>query len=95
MKQKLVVMNNDSLVIYEGKPLDIPIYMEAIRKKSVELFNDPDPCIIHQSYAIHQLVMPLIKRLKKNEPMKMKDLMVDLSWIDLPQIDECSILLKG
>lgn len=95
MKQKVVIFNQDDLVIYEGKILDMPIKMDAIRMKSIALFNDPDPCIIHQSYAIHHLVTPLIKSLKKNETIMLSDLMIDLSWIDLPGIDQATIVWKG
>lgn len=95
MKHKIVITAEQSRIIYEGKALDLPIKMEAIRAKSRELFNDPDPCIIHQSYAIHQLVTPLVERLKKNVACSTRDLMMDLSWIDLPHIESCSILLKG
>lgn len=95
MKQKVVISNREQVVIYEGKALDIPIKMEAIRMKSFDLFNDPDPCIIHQSYAIHHLVTPVIKKIKKNEVTKLSSLMIDLSWIDLPDILECTIILKG
>lgn len=95
MKQKVVIMNSDQLVIYEGKALDMPIKMDAIRVKSMALFNDPDPCIIHQSYAIHHLVTPLLKLLNKNEITKLSDLVIDITWIDLPGIDQCTIVLKG
>ena len=95
MKQKVVIFNQDDLVIYEGKILDMPIKMDAIRMKSIALFNDPDPCIIHQSYAIHHLVTPLLQSLKKNEITKFSDLVIDLSWIDLPGIEQATIVWKG
>ncbi|MDY0294335.1 MAG: hypothetical protein RBQ71_00840 [Acholeplasmataceae bacterium] len=95
MKHKIVIYNHDNLVIYEGKALDMPIKMDAIRKKSFELFKDPDPCIIHQSYAIQKFVTPLIAELNKNEKVHMHTLISDTSWIDLPNIEDCFIMLKG
>ena len=94
MKHKVVIYNQDHQIIYEGKALDLPIKMDAIREKSVVLFNDPDPCIIHQSYAIYNFVNPLMKLLKKNEIALMSSLDIDLSWIDLPDILTCTIVWK-
>ena len=95
MKHKIVIYNQEDQIIYDGKALDLPIKMESIRLKSIDLFNDPDPCIIHQSYAIHQLITPLLKKLTKNVIKDLKDIDLDLSWIDLPHISDCKILLRG
>lgn len=94
MKHKIVIFNRDDLVIYEGKALDMPIKMDAIRRKSFELFKDSDPCIIHQSYAIQKFVTPLISELNKNEKTHIETLTCDTSWIDLPDINDCFIMLK-
>ena len=48
----LVKITKKGKIIYEGNILDIPIKEEAIIKKSIEVFGDEDPCIIHQSFVI-------------------------------------------
>lgn len=95
MKNRIIIYNYDHLPIYEGKILDLPIKMSAIKEKSMQVFRDPDPCIIHQSYVIQQMIAPLIGELKKGEEIQVESLVVDLSWLDLPSIETCSILLKG
>lgn len=95
MKHKVVIFNHEDVVIYEGKLLDLPIKMESIREKSMELFKDPDPCIIHQSYAIQKLITPFVSELKKNEKVLFENMIYDAGFIDLPNIESCSILLKG
>jgi len=95
MKANLVIFDGNHQVIFEGKALDLPIKMDAIKSKSMELFSDPDPCIIHQSYAISKLVAPLVGKLKKNDEINASNLDLDLSWIELKNIEKCSFILKG
>jgi hypothetical protein len=47
-----VKITKKGTTIYEGNILDIPIKEDAIIKKSIEVFGDDDPCIIHQSFVI-------------------------------------------
>ncbi|HOI85237.1 MAG TPA: hypothetical protein PLP48_04080 [Acholeplasmataceae bacterium] len=95
MKQKMVIFHQEGHVIYEGKALNIPIKMDAIRQQSIELFHDADPCIIHQSYAIQKLIQPLVDYMEKNRPYLIGDLPFDCTFIDLPQIESCTIMKKG
>lgn len=66
MKQRLIVQSTDGQVLYQGRPLDLPIKREAIIKKSIELFSDDDPCIIHKSYVIKLYVDELLEELKNS-----------------------------
>jgi hypothetical protein len=37
----------------------LPLKEEKIIEKSVELFNDPEPCIIHRSFAIKKVLVEI------------------------------------
>jgi hypothetical protein len=63
----------DNILVYEGDILNIPIKNEAIISKSMELFGDDDPCIIHQSYVVKDLLTPIIDYLEGKESFKPKD----------------------
>lgn len=52
MNEKIIIKDYDETVIYSGPILDMPIKEEYIIKKSIDIFDDEDPCIIHKSYAI-------------------------------------------
>lgn len=95
MKGKIVIFHQDGHIIYEGKGLDVPITTDAIRQKSIDLFRDADPCIIHQSYAIQHLIKPLMDYLKRDHKYAIQDLPFDCHFIDLPDIDTCTIMKKG
>jgi len=37
----------------------LPLKEEKIIEKSIELFNDPEPCIIHKSYVIRKILLEI------------------------------------
>jgi len=91
----LVKITKKGKIIYEGNILDIPIKEEAIIKKSIEVFGDEDPCIIHQSFVIKEYTSELLEHLKKspnccleNEALKEK-----IGFIDFTDIDQICIEL--
>lgn len=84
MKQKVLLRQGDT-VLYEGRISDIPVKHDAIIKRSIELFDDDDPCIIHQSYVIKEYVDLLLERLDKTESKQLNLCdFEDLDFIDCP-----------
>jgi hypothetical protein len=71
----------------------MPIKEQAIIKKSDELFNDPDPCIIHQSYARQKIVDEIMdlfpKKTSKN--ISLLHYIDRLSDLDIENLKDCSI----
>jgi len=94
MKQLLKIMKNDKK-IYDGKILNIPIKEEAIIKKSIELFDDEDPCIIHQSYVVKEYVTELLSLFGDSHEIKGVDFTEQLQFIDLKDIDLLTFHIKG
>ncbi|MCR3907079.1 MAG: hypothetical protein NUK62_08665 [Tenericutes bacterium] len=96
MKYRIIITNSSQDVIYSGKPLDMPIKKDAIIRKSIELFGDEDPCIIHQSYAVQKLINDFIQSFHKKEVKQvlMKTIDYDYSFIDLDDLSQCYITLE-
>ncbi|NLN46362.1 MAG: hypothetical protein GX153_07330 [Clostridiaceae bacterium] len=44
--------DDDGSVLYEGRIYGLPLREKAILQKSIEFFNDPDPCYKHRG-AVH------------------------------------------
>lgn len=65
MKESVIVKSGDK-VLYKGRILDIPLKEEYIIQKSIDIFNDDDPCIIHQSFVIKEIVSNIIDLFKNN-----------------------------
>ena len=96
MKQFITIIKNEK-ILYVGRLSDFPIQEKYIISKSVELFDDDDPCIIHQSYVIKEYVDQLLsvfKCVKKSE-IEVKNHLDELSFLDFMELDKLVINLKG
>lgn len=95
MKQKVLLRHGDT-VLYKGRISDLPVKHDAIIKRSIELFDDDDPCIIHQSYVIKEYVDLLLERFAETGE---KTLLLcnfdDLSFIDCPDDNNLVLELIG
>ncbi len=91
-----VIIKKDNEIIFQGKILDIPIKNEYIIKKSIEVFDDDDPCIIHKSYVVKQLVDELltITNLKVKKELNLSPYKEQLAFLDF-SVDNCIIRYEG
>ena len=96
MKQKIKVTKNDK-TLYDGKILDLPFKEKYIIEKSIELFDDDDPCIIHKSYVIKEFADSLITTFKKekNNTLDGADFKDKFDIVDFTEIDLLTFELKG
>jgi hypothetical protein len=94
MKQILTIIK-EGKKIYDGKILNIPIKEESIINKSIELFDDEDPCIIHQSYVVKEYVTELLSLFGDSNEIKGIDFSNQLKFIDLKDIDLLTFHIKG
>jgi hypothetical protein len=96
LKHKIKVIKNDK-ELYFGKPLDLPIRDEFIIKKSVELFDDEDPCIIHQSYVVKEFSDSLVELFLMNETTTIqgKDYINELEFLDYKDLQDLTFELVG
>ena len=95
MKQLITITKNDK-VIFDGRIAEIPIKNDFIIKKSIELFDDEDPCIIHQSYVVKEYVDILLKRFKEtnNEPIVGASDKEFIAFLDFTELENITISLK-
>ena len=53
--KRIIIKDLDGKRLYKGSLIGLHYKKEAIASKCLELFNDENPCIIHESYAIESL----------------------------------------
>jgi hypothetical protein len=96
MKQKITITTNDT-VIYQGRISDLPIKEDAIISKSIELFDDEDPCIIHQSYVIKEYIDELLTLFNNQgtTSIDLKDVLDFVSFLDIEDLEHTTIRLEG
>lgn len=95
MKYKMI-LKNDNQIVFEGKPIHLPIKKDVLKQKSFEMFADYDPCIIHQTYVIEMLCDKLITRFKHDLDKEIKlDIEIDeVKFIDIEHIDQMTLILR-
>lgn len=60
-KKKHLTVKLDNTVLYEGLWDNLPITEEIIIQKSIEFFNDKEPCAIHRGAVQVRLLAELDK----------------------------------
>jgi len=55
MKSRMIIKDKDGHVLFKGKPAALPFKEDVITNMCIELFDDPEPCIIHASFAAQTL----------------------------------------
>ncbi len=87
----VLIKKNDE-IIFQGKLLDIPIKNEYIIQKSIEVFDDDDPCIIHKSYVVKQFVDDLVTltNLKNEKQVHLNFYRDKIAYLDF-ELDDCIV----
>lgn len=86
----ITLTGKDGKVIFQGKLASLPLKEEKIIDKSIELFNDGDPCIIHKTYAMKKVMLDIddyLNTLLLHEETK-------LSWSEVPKEVKHSVDIK-
>ena len=94
MKERIVVKRGD-LILYDGNILNLPLKDKYITELSIKIFDDDDPCIIHQSYVIKELVTGLLELFEKHGKAKLHaiDFKEEFDVIDFTDISSLTFEL--
>lgn len=65
--KKTITITHEGKTLFKGKPLNLPFREDAIKEKSIELFDDEDPCIIHQSHIAREFSDTVVKRFRERD----------------------------
>jgi len=96
MKEKLIIKRGND-VLYNGSALDMPIKEKSIIDLSIEIFGDEDPCVIHQSFVVKELVTDLLELFDKKETniISCSDYSEQLSFINFKDLSSLTIEIVG
>ncbi|MBM7582732.1 hypothetical protein JOD02_001589 [Caldicoprobacter guelmensis] len=74
-------LNKQGKMLFERKLTAIPLKEEVIILRSIEYFNDPEPCMIHRSAVMKRIFMEFGEFLNQNiEKGKF-----ELLWDEIPE----------
>ncbi len=90
MKEKIIIKRQEE-ILFQGKILNIPLKEASVVEKSIEIFGDEDPCVIHQSFVVKELVTDLLDLFEDNDTdlLNGKDYLEELDFLnfeDIPSI---------
>lgn len=71
--------------VYRGRLGELPIREEVILRKSIQFFNDPEPCHIHRSAVRSRLTEEILRECRKDQPSPPGPLLA--AYADVPGID--------
>lgn len=93
VKMKICVLDCNKKAIFEKRVIDIPLKEEIVITKSIEWFNDPEPCMIHRSAVMKRLYFELLEYLEsqKNNGNRL----LALETIPAPLLDMLDIDTKA
>lgn len=77
-----IVIERDGQSLFKGKLMSLPFRKEAVIQKSIELFDDDDPCVIHQSYVAKIFAQAFYDRLQRG-PIQLSQEPEWLRFLDL------------
>ncbi len=63
---KKIQIEHDGKTLFKGNVMNMPVKKQAVVDKSIELFDDDDPCIIHTSYVVKHFAEELGNVLHEN-----------------------------
>ncbi|NLM11412.1 MAG: hypothetical protein GX213_11670 [Clostridiaceae bacterium] len=64
---KICLMDSNKEVVSVKRLIDLPIKEEGIISKSIEWYNDPEPCTIHRSAVMKRIYFELMEYLEMNK----------------------------
>jgi hypothetical protein len=99
-KLSICFIDCEGRIILEQKLTSLPLREEVIRSKSIEFFNDPEPCMIHRTAVMKRLYMEIYNSLcdslqNKNKEQLFKHLPEHIkSYICVPN-NTMTIIIKN
>lgn len=61
-KKRCLTVTQNEILLYEGDWNKLPLTEEIILEKSIEFFNDSEPCVIHRE-AVHIRLLAELEQL--------------------------------
>lgn len=96
MKKTLILKTKNNNIVFKGRPITLPIKETAIKSVCIELFDDADPCIIHESYASQTIIDRFLESfdgpIKDVSLAHVKDLE---TWLDLLDPKDLYLTIEG
>ena len=83
--KRIYVIDNKGKTVFKGPVSNLKFKPESVKEMSIKLFNDENPCIIHESYAIEQLATEVERILLSKQTLEIR---IDVKLqTELPELE--------
>jgi len=89
--KKRVCIKRFNKPIFTGRVEDIKIKENTIINRSVEVFGDDNPCIIHRKYCMTDILADFMELFKENKIIYCEDCAEALHFLDYGELKGISI----
>lgn len=86
--RSITFFGENGIPVYKGKLISLPFKDDVIIRKSIEFFNDDEPCIIHKSFVVRTIVLNIEDYFNRMEQIGV----CEMEWDELP--DEIKSILE-
>jgi len=95
--KEIIIVKRLETILYSGGILDVPLKEKSLSEKSISVFGDEDPCVIHMSYVVKELVNYILDLFEKNKTnlLYVKDYLDQLSFLDFDDLATITIEIEG
>lgn len=96
--KRIYIRDIHGKTLYKGPLMGLNFKKESVLDMCMELFSDPNPCVIHESYAIQKLSEEAEAHLTNNNLLTYeinRDFCNMLSMLDLNEYENMSFIIEA
>jgi hypothetical protein len=86
------LISEDGEPIFAKKLTAVPLRDEVVVARSIEFFDDPEPCMIHRSAVMNRIYSEMEDYFAD---LLQQDTQVEMPWRDVPDAFRKAILCEG
>lgn len=96
MKINVMIFDASNTVLFKGNPINLPVKEDDIKRVSIAMFRDENPCIIHQSYAVQHLIEGMLQHFGRTSQSRipLSSHMEHVSFLKFDHLDQLYLSLE-
>ena len=77
MPRNIKIIDRDNCILFEGNLYKLPVADSIVIRKSIEYFNDSEPCFLHKSAVIKRLYYEIEDFFDEKDNMGIREIKSD------------------
>ncbi len=77
MPRNIKIIDTDNCILYEGNLYTLPVAESIIIEKSIEYFNDSEPCFLHKSAVAKKIYYEIEDFFQEKDNIGVREIKLD------------------